>query len=178
MPKDVGADEWINPYRVTMRSADTLNLVVERRLYISVRRPFDEQAGRFGPVERHWVLIGGSVGWRDAMIEWANRFLDAGMIDYNRPAGILLDEYHPQLRGKVMLYLTQAGHYLWQTWLHHPFEVIEKADPSAPWQCERCRSKRWVGWRNGPEHEGWPRYAQCVPCGHVQDLPPEELTVG
>lgn len=40
------------------------------------------------------------------------------------------------------------------------------------WTCERCRSHdRWIGWRNGPAHEGWPRKAQCVPCGHVQPLP-------
>lgn len=39
------------------------------------------------------------------------------------------------------------------------------------WQCERCGSDRWVGWRAGPEHEGFQRFAQCVPCGHVQDLP-------
>lgn len=43
----------------------------------------------------------------------------------------------------------------------------------AAWKCERCGSDCWVygGWLDGPEHEGWPRRAQCVPCGHVQDLP-------
>lgn len=39
------------------------------------------------------------------------------------------------------------------------------------WRCIRCGSPRWVGWRAGPEHEGFRRFAQCVPCGHVQDLP-------
>jgi hypothetical protein len=44
-------------------------------------------------------------------------------------------------------------------------------DDSPSWRCDRCGSARWVGWRNGPAHHGFTRYAQCVPCGHVQDLP-------
>lgn len=36
-----------------------------------------------------------------------------------------------------------------------------------PWRCERCRATRWVGWAAGP---GMPRWAQCVPCGHVQNF--------
>lgn len=126
MPRDVGADEWVNPYRVTMRGADTLNLVVEGRLYIHVHQPFDNETGRFGSVERRWVLVGGSVGWRKEALAWANRFLDAGMIDYHRPAGVGLDEYHPQLHNKTRVFLTQAGRYLFQTWHHRPFEVLEK----------------------------------------------------
>lgn len=39
------------------------------------------------------------------------------------------------------------------------------------WRCEKCGGGRWLGWRAGPAHEGHPRRAQCVPCGHVQDLP-------
>lgn len=39
------------------------------------------------------------------------------------------------------------------------------------WHCSACGADRWVGWRAGPEHEGYPRKAQCVPCGHVQELP-------
>lgn len=42
------------------------------------------------------------------------------------------------------------------------------------WACEKCGSDRWVGWRAGPAHEGFARRAQCVPCGHVQDLPADE----
>jgi hypothetical protein len=128
MPRDVGAGEWANPYRVTKRSADTLNLVAEGRLYIHVHQPWDDEAGRFGPVERRWVLVGGSVGWREAMLEWADRFLDAGMIDYHRPAGVGLDEHHPQLRNKTRVFLTQAGRYLFQTWHHRPFLVVESGN--------------------------------------------------
>ncbi|MFJ1765034.1 hypothetical protein ACIOD2_32235 [Amycolatopsis sp. NPDC088138] len=43
-------------------------------------------------------------------------------------------------------------------------------DSETEWRCVRCGADRWVGWRAGPEHEGFPRRAQCVPCGHVQDL--------
>lgn len=50
-------------------------------------------------------------------------------------------------------------------------QIEAEADTKGDWRCARCSSPRWVGWRNGPEHEGWPRRAQCVPCGHVQDLP-------
>lgn len=39
------------------------------------------------------------------------------------------------------------------------------------WSCDRCGSAQWVGWRAGPAHEGFQRFAQCVPCGRVQDLP-------
>lgn len=34
-----------------------------------------------------------------------------------------------------------------------------------------CGSTRWVGWRQGPEHEGWLLLRQCVPCGAVRDWP-------
>jgi hypothetical protein len=40
------------------------------------------------------------------------------------------------------------------------------------WACRQCGSGRWVGWRSGPAHLGYRRYAQCVPCGNVQELPP------
>jgi hypothetical protein len=39
------------------------------------------------------------------------------------------------------------------------------------WHCKRCGGSRWAGWRAGPAHDGFQRYAQCVPCGLVQDLP-------
>ncbi len=42
---------------------------------------------------------------------------------------------------------------------------------SVEWQCDRCGSDRWVGHRYGLERDGHQRNAQCVPCGHVQDLP-------
>ena len=35
------------------------------------------------------------------------------------------------------------------------------------WRCPKCGSDRRVGWRAGPEHDGYPLRAQCVPCGHV-----------
>lgn len=41
------------------------------------------------------------------------------------------------------------------------------------WRCGHCGNSSWVGWRAGPAHEGFDRYAQCVRCGHVQDLPAE-----
>jgi len=47
-------------------------------------------------------------------------------------------------------------------------------EQAPPWRCEQCGSDRWLGWRAGPAHERHPRRAQCVPCGHVQDLPPGE----
>jgi hypothetical protein len=57
--------------------------------------------------------------------------------------------------------------------------IIDSAPPAPEtWSCTRCSSDRWVGWRAGPEHEGWPRKAQCVPCGHVQALPAMEEVPG
>lgn len=49
---------------------------------------------------------------------------------------------------------------------------LQQGEPEQVWCCIRCGSRRWVGWRAGPEHEGYPLRAQCVPCGHVQ-TPPE-----
>ncbi len=37
------------------------------------------------------------------------------------------------------------------------------------WRCNRCGSSSWVGWRASLAPA--PRKAQCVPCGHVQELP-------
>lgn len=53
------------------------------------------------------------------------------------------------------------------------------AEPTE-WCCTRCGTTRWVGWRAGPAHDGFQRFAQCVLCGKVQDPPapkPEEQTV-
>lgn len=48
-------------------------------------------------------------------------------------------------------------------------------DPTdATWRCRRCGSHRWVGWRAGPAQDGYPRQAQCVPCGHIQPPPKED----
>ena len=49
--------------------------------------------------------------------------------------------------------------------------IAARSDARGPWRCERCGSDRWVGCRAGPEHEGWPRRAQCVPCGNIQETP-------
>ena len=48
---------------------------------------------------------------------------------------------------------------------------MDAADNGEKWTCTRCGAARWVGWRAGPAHEGYPRWAQCVRCGFVQDLP-------
>jgi hypothetical protein len=128
MPRDVSAESWRNPYRVTKRSADTLNLVAESRLYFNIHRPVDRETGEVGPPERRWSLVGGGVGWHEAMLEWANRFLDAGIIDYPRPAGVDIDMDSPHVRRKVRVGFTRAGRYLWQTWHHHPFLTIEARD--------------------------------------------------
>ncbi len=53
-------------------------------------------------------------------------------------------------------------------------------DAVETWTCSRCGSGRWVGWRGGPG-PGFPRRAQCIPCGHVQELPdcgPEGAATG
>ena len=63
--------------------------------------------------------------------------------------------------------------------LHAEIEAdLTQPASTSEWACERCGSPRWAGWRNGPEHEGWPRKAQCVPCGHVQELPLSEVSRG
>lgn len=42
----------------------------------------------------------------------------------------------------------------------------------AGFKCEHCRGAAWVGWAASP---GGDRKAQCVPCGHVQELPESEV---
>lgn len=44
-----------------------------------------------------------------------------------------------------------------------------------PWRCDKCSSRRWVGWRAGPAPQGYRRQAQCVPCGHVQEFTADEI---
>ena len=55
------------------------------------------------------------------------------------------------------------------TVLHPAPTPVTPRDPT-PWTCSHCGSTRWVGWAAGP---GWPRKAQCVPCGMLGDLPAE-----
>ncbi|MEU4386790.1 hypothetical protein [Promicromonospora sp. NPDC023805] len=53
----------------------------------------------------------------------------------------------------------------------HAALLLEATEAPAVWRCSRCGSDRWVGWRAGPAQDGFPRRAQCVPCGNVQGLP-------
>lgn len=101
--------EWINPYRLTKRSADTLNLIEERRLVgltnaESARRP---------PT---WKFVGGNPGsWSEIALTYADLFYTAGLIQL--PDG-------PSSTWRVVQ-LSKAGHFLWHTWVNHPFEVSE-----------------------------------------------------
>lgn len=55
-----------------------------------------------------------------------------------------------------------------------PMRTLATTAPTPAWRCARCGSDRWAGWRAGRAVDGFPRKAQCVPCGHVQELPPDE----
>jgi len=192
----------VNPYQVSKRAADTLNLVMENRLQLRFA-----QDGTVTPFDRHWRTVGGHVGWHEALLRNANLFLDAGMIDHTvEDPG-----------NWAMVSITKAGRYLLDSWIKRPFIVLpdseeareagaralsavyiasaglqedhpdryaldlrphlDAAIDAMQWRCDVCGSHRWVGWRAGPAHEGFPRRAQCVPCGHVQGLPASEVTV-
>ncbi|HET9144065.1 hypothetical protein [Actinophytocola sp.] len=114
-----------NPYQVSKRAADTLGLIGENRLQFRLHAD-----GTVPPFNRRWRTVGGHVGWHEALLKYANRFLDAGLIDYLRPAGTPVDRIDSA--GQVInwspVFLTRAGEYLLRLWIHQPFEVIEASD--------------------------------------------------
>lgn len=115
----------MNPYQVTKRGADTLNVVMEKRLQFRLRRVFNDRHEGWFTLTREWRTVGGSVGsWHGALIENANRFLDAGMIDYLRPAGISVDQWSPQVNDWVPVNVTEAGLFLFRAWQREPFVVV------------------------------------------------------
>lgn len=111
-----------NPYKVSKRAADTLGLIGENRLQFRLHAD-----GTVTPFNRRWRTVGGGVGWHEPLLLNANRFLDAGLIDYLRPAGTPVDRIDPA--GQVInwspVFLTRAGEYLLKLWIHHPFAVVE-----------------------------------------------------
>lgn len=110
----------MNPYQSSKRAADTLNLIDEKRLQFRFAGD-----GTVTPFNRRWRTVGGGVGWHEALLRYANLFLDAGLIDYVRPANREVDEFDAQLLDWVDVSLTRAGEHLFKTWLQHPFEVID-----------------------------------------------------
>lgn len=114
-----------NPYQHHKRAADTLGLIGEKRLEFRLRHD-----GTVPPFNRRWRTVGGHVGWHEALLVNANRFLDAGLIDYVRPAGTLVDRFDPgrQVCSWQPVFLTRAGEYLLRLWIHQPFEVIDVSD--------------------------------------------------
>ncbi len=121
----------INPYQNTKRAADTLGLIGETRLQFRMSWDFgkrDEQG--MTPRTREWRTVGGSVGWREALLDNANRFLDAGLIDYVRPAGTGVDEIdsRAQVCDWSPVFLTRAGECLLRLWCREPFVVVPTED--------------------------------------------------
>lgn len=114
-----------NPYQATKRGADTLGLIGEARLQFRLHAD-----GTVSPFNRRWRTVGGHVGWREALLINANRFLDAGLIDYVRPADTPVDRI--DAGGQVVnwspVFLTRAGEYLLRLWCREPFRVVEVSE--------------------------------------------------
>lgn len=102
-----------NPYKASKRGADTLGLILEGRLQFR-----EIQDGTIAPFNRRWRTIGGHVGWHEALLVNANRFLDAGLIEYTIE----------QAGEWAQVLTTKAGRYLLRLWVNAPFEVIEASD--------------------------------------------------
>lgn len=114
----------MNPYRAEKRAADTLNLIMEGRLQF--RLSGHSAVNQF--VNRRWRTVGGHVGWHEALIRYANLFLDAGLIDYQRPAGRVVDEFYPgMIDSWEPVFATQAGRHLLKMWRDEPFRVVPVA---------------------------------------------------
>lgn len=111
-----------NPYKVSKRAADTLGLIGEACLQFRLRHD-----GTVTPFNRRWRTVGGSVGWHADLMLNVNRFLDAGLIDYVRPAGTDVDRFDPgrQVCSWSPVFLTRAGEHLLRRWIHEPFAVVE-----------------------------------------------------
>lgn len=131
-----------NPYKADKRAADTLGLVGEGRLQFRLNGD-----GTVAPFNRRWRTVGGHVGWYAALLDNAHRFLDAGLIDYVRPAGTAVDEIDPQRQ--VMswspVFLTRAGKYLLKLWCQEPFRVVEATEmPERLRAANRALAQRYV----------------------------------
>lgn len=130
----------MNPYQVTKRAADTLNLIMERRLEFRLAGD-----GTAPPFQRCWRTVGGGVGWHKTLLRYANGFLDAGLIDYERPHGCDVDQLDQrgELRSWTPVFATRAGLFLFDTWRRHPFTVIDES-PSALTRADRALSAAYV----------------------------------
>ncbi|HZA71490.1 MAG TPA: hypothetical protein VE476_01110 [Propionibacteriaceae bacterium] len=104
----------MNPYQHSKRGADTFGLVLERRV-----RVHEQQDGTISPFNRRWQLTGGRIGWHDAFRQYANLYLDAGLIAYTNEL---------RVGDWAQVYTTDAGRHLIARWRNQPFEVIETAD--------------------------------------------------
>lgn len=103
-----------NPYQFSKRAADTMNLIMEKRLQF--RRQVD---GTVDPFDRRWRTVGGHVGWHEALLRHANLFLTAGLIAYTNELS---------RSDWAQVYVTDAGRYLFESWHKRPFEVVELAE--------------------------------------------------
>jgi hypothetical protein len=103
--------EWVNPYQITKRGAETLTLIAEYQMLARLK-PGTEPGS--DPV-REWAFSGGPPGsWSQQARDWAARFLEVGLIDHaRRPPG---DDWS-------LVHLTRAGKFLLHAWHTHPFTV-------------------------------------------------------
>lgn len=105
----------MNPYELTRRGADTLNLIMGGRLQFRLAGD-----GTVPPFARRWRTVGGHVGWHADLLRYANLYLDAGLIDYRRPEGRDVDEACREALDWCEVSLTRAGAYLFRFWREQP----------------------------------------------------------
>jgi len=166
-----------NPYAATERGVDTLGLIGEKRLRIRIRRVFPEGRERFGETAREWRLVGGSVGWRESLLKNANLFLDAGLIDYVRPAGTGVDEPSDQTNDWTPVFLTRAGKYLLRLWCRAPFVVVPTEEiPERVDRAAEALSTAYVE-ESGLLEDAPDRYAQAL-YSHAERVTAALLAVG
>jgi hypothetical protein len=99
-----------NPYQFAMRAADTMNLIMEKRLQFR-----QVQDGTVSPHNRRWRTVGGHVGWHESLLHYASLFLTAGLIDHTKE--LRRDDW-------AQVYPTDAGLYLMKLWRSDAFEVV------------------------------------------------------
>lgn len=108
-------DTWVNPYRMTAWSYETMVMVCEGRIQVQPGRTHRDDAP-FMP--RAWRYVGGPAPrWADEAQEWVKRFIPAGLVE---PA------VEDSPGAWTPLALTLAGAVLLDTWRKHPFVVIDQ----------------------------------------------------
>lgn len=130
----------MNVFQATKRGVATLDLVERGQVWFRMTGGGQEARSR-----RRWRTPFERIGWHLELTIQLGEFLDAGMVDYPRPKGVKVDEFHPDLlRACQQVELTRAGARLLDLWRRRPFKVLEHGDVAALDRAARALSIAYI----------------------------------